>query len=510
MTKQQYLNCVAILVLIVCLLVIFSNSMTKPLSRDENMYCTAAALMSQGKIIYKDFAYPSQLPYHPLICSALYKTFNTTNYLLITRLFSSACDILIIICIFCIYRQLLDDYPITSAISATSAVLLYTFNPLVDYAAGYAWNHDLVTLCIVLSAWLFISLNFKSISGYINIFFIAALLTIATLSRITTSAILLIFFIFIFFIPTDSHKQKLKIVSTFIISTLLFSIWPIYIISKAPQAFALNLFEMPALYAHWLAEQSLVFNKLALTISCLTLPGYLALLLSAALLFFTMIKLRKHLTKIDKINFALISSITIALIVIIYIPPTIWHQYFAPPVAFIIIASAYPLLYLRKYSTDKKYPKIAITIFTLSATIAIITNSFALQKIIILSDHTLWTPIKVNRISKKIAEVTLPPQTALTLAPLYAIQGRCLIYPELAAGSITYRIADRLSAEQRNLTITIGPSQLNQLIKAAPPSVVILNVEPLAGLEKTLYPYIPNDFKTLIFEDQGPVIRYSP
>ncbi len=510
MTKQQIINIIAMLVLILCLFAIFANSMTKPLSRDENMYCTAAALMSQGKTIYKDFAYPSQLPYHPLICSAFYKILNTTHYLLVARLFSSVCDILIIICIFSIYRQLLDDYKIVSAISAASAVVLYTFNPMIDYAAGYAWNHDLVMLCIVLSFWLFISIDFKSASRYVNIFFIAALLTIATLSRITTAIVALIFFLFILFAPADSLKQRLKTISPFILSALLFSIWPIYIISKAPQAFALNLFKIPALYAQWLAEQNLVFNKLTLTIFCITLPGYLALLISASLLFLAMLKLRKHFTKTDKRNFALISSITAALVIIIYIPPTIWRQYFASPVAFIIIASAYPILYLRKHLTDLKYSKIAVTIFTASAAIAIMTNSFALQKILILSDYNLWTPIKVNRISQKIAELTPHPQTALTLAPLYALQGRCLIYPELATGSITYRIADKLSAKQRKLTITAGPSQLNLLIKIAPPTVIILNVEPLASLERTLYPYIQNDFKTLVFEDQGPVVHYKP
>ena len=510
MTKQQYINIIAMLVLTICLCAIFANSMTKPISRDENMCCTAAALMSHGKTIYKDFAYPSQLPYHPLICSAFYKILNTTNYLLVARLFSSVCDILIIICIFNIYRQLLDDYKITSTISAASAVVLYTFNPMVDYAAGYAWNHDLVILCIVLSFWLFISIDFKSFSGCISIFFIAALLTIATLSRITTAIVLLIFFLFILFAPADSLKQRLKTISPFIISTLLFSAWPIYIISKAPQAFALNLFKIPALYAQWLTEHNLVFDKIGLTLSCVTLPGCLVLLILALLLFFAMLKLRKYFTKTDKINFALAFSIIVSLVIIIYIPPTIWHQYFAPPVAFITIASAYPLLYLRKHLTDTKYLKIAVAVFVASAALAIITNAFALQKIIIISDYNLWTPVKVDRISNEIGRLTPRPQTALTLAPLYALQGRCQIYPELAAGAITYRIADRLTEKQRQLTTTVGPAQMHLLVEKAPPSVFILNVEPLANLEKTLHPYIPDDFETYIFADKGPAIYYRP
>ncbi len=53
------------------------------------MYCTAGVLLSQGQSIYRDFSYPSQLPYHPLLLAALYKGLGTTHYLLVGRLVSA-------------------------------------------------------------------------------------------------------------------------------------------------------------------------------------------------------------------------------------------------------------------------------------------------------------------------------------------------------------------------------------------------------------------------------------
>ncbi|MGD8786597.1 MAG: hypothetical protein PVJ60_04165, partial [Phycisphaerales bacterium] len=69
--SSKIINILVVLILIVISLAIFGNSMTKPLARDEQMYCTGAVLLSQGKMIYRDFSYAAQLPYHPLLCGML-------------------------------------------------------------------------------------------------------------------------------------------------------------------------------------------------------------------------------------------------------------------------------------------------------------------------------------------------------------------------------------------------------------------------------------------------------
>ncbi len=87
--SAKTVNILVVLILIVLSLAVFGNSMTKPLGRDEQMYCTGGALMAQGRLIYRDFSYAAQLPYHPLLCAALFKMFNTTHYLIVGRILSA-------------------------------------------------------------------------------------------------------------------------------------------------------------------------------------------------------------------------------------------------------------------------------------------------------------------------------------------------------------------------------------------------------------------------------------
>ncbi len=105
--------------------------------------------------------------------------------------------------------------------------------------------------------------------------------------------------------------------------------------------------------------------------------------------------------------------------------------------------------------------------------------------------------------SSRIAAQARPPRLALTLGPLYALEGGCDIYPQLAAGSIVYRVADRMSAETRRLTHTVGPATLEELAAARPPSVVIVGVEPsyFASLEDPLRRLVPSDWTRQTYDD---------
>ena len=162
----RIVNVLAVLVLLALSLAILGSSMTKPLGRDEHMYCTGGVLMAQGKTIYRDFAYPTQLPYHPLLYAAIYKITDTQHYLLTGRLVSTLCDILIAICILAIFCRAFKSRHIEGLLPGSAGLCLYLFNPFVNYANGYAWNHDFVILCVILSYWLFISTDFQAKSKY--------------------------------------------------------------------------------------------------------------------------------------------------------------------------------------------------------------------------------------------------------------------------------------------------------------------------------------------------------
>jgi len=512
--SPRIINIIAVLIFIILSLAILANTMSKPVGRDEQMYCTGAVLLAEGRMIYRDFSYAAQLPYHPLLCATLFKLFSTNYYLLVGRVVSCICDILVILCIFGIYRHVFRSFTNSGTILGLCAVVLYVFNPLVDYATGYAWNHDVVIFCVMLSLWLFISADFQQKSKYWRIAAIGALLTFATCMRVTTVLVELLFFVLLFCVSAGSIKERLKNALPFVLAGAVVLIWPVWVIIQAPRAFFLNLIKIPTLYGQWLREIGMVFNKFALTFACLTTPGYFILLLLIIYLFLNVFFLRHRLKITNGVNLLLAALLPVIFFIIALIPPTMWRQYLAVPVPFLVISLAFPLLYLRKL-TDKagisRHFKIATGLIIFCSLAALFSYPLVLYRIPVALVPERWAPIEIHKVSKDIAEKlqTEDSKLILTLAPLLALEGGCDIYPELSAGAIIYRIADSLSPEERLITHTAGLETLAEKLVANPPSAVILRVE-MGRLEETIYKSVVTpDWKIKDYEN-GPIVYFRP
>jgi len=481
----KIINPLVFLILGFLSLAIVANSMTKPLGHDEQMYCAGGALLAQGKMIYKDFSYVAQMPYHPLFCAALFKVLNTTHYLLTARILSTVCDIVITVCIVIIYRRVFNSFPITGLFLGLGAAFLYVFNPFVDYANGFAWNHDLVILCVVLSLWIFQTTDFERQSQYWRTALIGSLLTLATCMRITTALVQVLVFIVLLFQPAQSGKQRLKRVATFSIATAIGLIWPIWVVVLAPRAFFLNLFWIPKLNSQWLHLTGMLYTKPGMTMTFLTTPASFLLILTTIYLCVILIRNRDKLTLSDKMPVLLPAMLVVVFFIIAFIPPTMWVQYFAAPIPFLIISFAYPLLYLRKLTNDKPFI-IAAVLMAACAVVSVISYPIVLQRVPRLLYPQSWTPIKVHHISEDIAEKTKSPKPVLTLSPLFALEGGRNIYTELSAGPFVYRVADLLSPADRKIANTVGSETLQQLLENCPPSALIVGFEP-RFLEITLF-----------------------
>jgi hypothetical protein len=505
-------NILVVLILFALSLAILANSMSKPVGRDEQMYCTGGALLAQGMMIYRDFSYAAQLPYHPLLCAALFRICNTTYYLLVGRIISALCDILVVVCIVGIYRSIFKSFAITGMLLGLAAAILYVFNPLVDYANGYAWNHDVVILCVVLSFWLFISIDFNHKSKYWRIAAIGALLTFATCTRITTALVELLFFVILLSQPAESIKQRFKTALPFLAAAVFVLIWPVWVIAQAPRAFFLNLIKIPMLYSKWLYEIGMVYNKSALTLTCLRQPGYFVLVVLAIYLCLMIVCLRRRLKIPNTRNLLLAALLPLTFFIIAVIPPTMWRQYLALPVPFLIISFALPLLYLRtlagKTSISKHF-KIAAALVTVCVLVAIACYPVVLYRTPIVLVPERWVPIEIHKISENIAEKTQEPKLILTLAPLLALEGRSNIYTELSCGAIIYRAADSMSPSEQSVTHTVGPKTLGELLEKSPPSAVILGME-MRRLENPIFESIVKpDWERKVYEN-GPIVYFRP
>jgi hypothetical protein len=492
---------------------IVANGMTKPLGRDEQMYCTAGVLLAQGKAIYTDFSYPSQMPCHPLLYAGLFRAFNTQHYLLVGRLTSVVCDILVMLLIVAVYRKVFGTFRTSGILLALAGAAMYVFNPLVDYANGYAWNHDVVILCVILSFYLFVHTDSADRPRIWSTAAIGALLTLATCMRITTVLVQVLFFFFLLTRPAASAKQRLKTLLPFLTATLLMLLWPAWVILGAWRPFLLNLVTIPRLYGQWLRDIGMVHSKPELVYTCLTTPGYLLLIVTAICLCLMALSQRRRMTVSYTRSMLVAVLMVLTFFVIALIPPTMWRQYLAMPVPFIIVALAYPLRYFRTLGPDKnaqQHFRAGAGLMAACAIVAVVSYPVVLNRMPLLLVPEAWVPIRLHRTSEDIAEQARPPKRALTLAPLFALEGGCAIYPELSAGSIVYRIADSLTPAERAATHTVGPETLPALIQNQPPSVVLLGVE-MERLEASLYesalqPDV-QEWDKKVYDD-GPVVHF--
>lgn len=527
--SSKIINLISAFFLAFALLIIFSNAMAKPLSRDEHTNCSAAVLLSQGQTIYKDFSYVAQLPYHPLLLSAIYKITGTTHYLLTARIVSCLADFLTVIFIILIYRRIFSNYVFSGLFFGLAAATLFLFNPLVNYITGLAWNHNIVICCVAISFWLYLTLDrtgktdatlrssevsLRSTS-YWKTALIAALLTFATCMRITTAFVEIVFFVALLLSHFPSKKDKFMNVLVFLLSSLLVLAWPVWIIASAaggPRAFYLNLFQIPVLNSQLLVQMGLFFPKFQLAYRILTSIEFLLPILITFYLYALMSRNRRQ-TRLDSSVYLAI-SLPITFLIIAFIPPTMWIQYLAVPVPFLLISLAFPLFYLRRNAESAAggHFKIASLLIAACVIITVFQQIQIFRPITALSRPQTWAPVQVHNISEKIAQNIDKSGLVLTVSPLYAIEGSCRIYPQLSAGLFVYRIADNLTEDQRQITKTIGPASLKQMIEQNPPSAVIVGAEADSGfgdLEKTLLTAVGPDWPRKTFENNL-VVYFRP
>jgi 4-amino-4-deoxy-L-arabinose transferase-like glycosyltransferase len=511
--SSKIINLISALFLAFALLIIFSNAMAKPLSRDEHTNCSAAVLLSQGQTIYKDFSYVAQLPYHPLLLSVIYKITGTTHYLLTARIVSCLADFLTVIFIILIYRRIFSNYVFSGLFFGLAAATLFLFNPLVNYITGLAWNHNIVICCVAISFWLYLTLNRTGKTNYWKTALIAALLTFASCMRITTALIEILFFIALLLRHYKSQKDKfMSACGGFILSSLLVLAWPVWVIASAaggPRAFFLNLFQIPVLNSQLLVQMGLFFPKFQLAYRILTSIEFLLPILITFYLYALMSRNRRQ-TRLDSSVYLAI-SLPITFLIIAFIPPTMWIQYLAVPVPFLLISLAFPLFYLRR-NAESIHFKIASSLIAACVIITVFQHTIILEPVMKLSKTTSWAPVQVHNISERIAQNIDKSGPVLTVSPLYALEGSCRIYPQLSAGLFVYRIADNLTEDQRQITNAVGPASLKQMIEQNPPSAVIVGTEADSGfgdLENTLLTAVGPDWHRKTFENNL-VVYFRP
>lgn len=448
------------MVLFAAVVVIAGNSLIKNLEHDEHMYVAGGVLMAEGKVPWRDFSYVSQMPYHPLLLAAVYKITGTDNYLLWGRIVSIICDCVIAAFLFLIILQFTGKSKLGPVIGL-AAVIVYLFNPLVDYANGRAWNHDVVITLCVSAFWVYIHNNWKI---YIRSGVVGAILAAAVFMRVTTVIIAAIFFMAL--LLGNKNGDRLKSLGAFFVGVLILSMWPIYVAITNWDAFFVHAVLISQLTGEFVKELGMSFNKFRFFISAMTIPNNLTL----HLVFLSITAVTLKYLKITK-EFLLAIFIAMGFYIIAFIPPSPWLQYFAMPVVFVIIASGWSAGQILQ--SRSKEVLASVFIFVL---LTIILFAKPLGYFVGVLNKENWAPTKVHAKATEIRTTIGVGKRILTLSPIYVLESGNKIYSQLAAGPFAYRVADAIPEKLRKQVKLVGPQNLGQLLEK--PDAVLVGEEP--------------------------------
>ncbi|MHC4310271.1 MAG: hypothetical protein ACYSSN_10025 [Planctomycetota bacterium] len=274
----------------------------------------------------------------------------------------------------------------------------------------------------------------------------------------------------------------------------------------------MNVSIIPIFNGEWLREIAKIPGPSIVIINSLTKPAYIILFILTIYFFTSIVLLRKNINEINYGNLILSSIITVVFFIITFLPPAMFEQYFAMPALFIIVSFTYPVFYLSKLSNHamfKKHLNIACCIITISVILTVLFNTNILKRLPNLSKPQSWPAIELHNISQDIANKISEPKLILTLAPLYALEGGCKIYPEFSSGPFVYRVADAINDNARATVVGAGMEDLVELTNEFPPSAIILGTEP-RGLEEPIYnTAVKPDWKRANYP-QGIVVFFKP
>ena len=504
---------IAGVVLIALLACVFANSMTKPLGPDEHMYCSGAVLLNQGKMIYRDFSYTTHLPWHALILSGVYKALDTNYYLLVGRMVSVVCDALIILLIVAIYRKVFYDFRSQGTVFGLLGAILYVFNRFVIYANGFAWNHDMGMLLVIAAFWVFLAAQYPKNKDLLKAFFIGALVTLATCMRVTNGAAGAVFFIAIAFSSFGSYKKNLKHVLAFLVGASAVLVWPIYLAVNYFTAIRLNLFKIYVLSVRWLKEAGFFVSKSRQCEKFFQFPDYLILFFLIIFTSIILLIIGRKIKGEGKVGKFLAIALVVSYFAVIFVPPVMRPLYFAMPVAFVIIILAYPLCHIVKCcQISGKGFSLALTYIVVGfvAIFAMFANSDLFTRAAYATKLDNWEPLRVHKVSQEIIDEAGMGAKVLTLGPLFALEGGGEIYEELSAGRYAYRVVDRLSEYERQISRTAGPATIGGVVEKSLADVVIAGVEPNSLEDPLLDAAAARSWRVEEYEEFGLRVYFRP
>lgn len=451
---------------------LLSHSMAAPLDHDEHQFVAAGALLARRSLLpYRDFPY-----FHtPNLVFVYAGLFRRTHYLLLgARLVSTACGAITVAITSLVTYHILAGW--LRGLATAAATLLLLVSPLFLYADGLAWNHDAAEMLLLAAAALFL----REISrGYRPgpLVLCGALLGLAIGTRLTVAPAVAAFAGILAADPRRRPAARIAPLATFAAGTLLALGPSLWLLGAAPGGFVFGNFQYATLNTVWRqasahGRDTSPVGKLLEFAAVLLKPADL-LLLGIGCVTVACVRNRANRSSNhpNRMHLTFLGLLALFLLVGSFAPSPTFAVYFYAPVPLVIWWCAYALAPLDVW---KRKPAKILVALTLAACAVLGAGAYA--DLPLLAHPTRWVPCRVHSTGQALRASTGAGR-ALTLAPIYPMEGGLDIYEAYATGPFAVRVADFVPRETRQRLRLAGTGDLPRLLRRSPPVVVVVGFE---------------------------------
>lgn len=487
----------------------FAKVMTT-LNHNEHMYITAGVLVSQNKVLYRDFAF-LQMPYLPYLYGGLYKLLGiTSHYFLLGKLVSFSALILAALALFLMARRVLEDSTLAYGLAALFLLNMSIVNPAREVS-----NYVIPVFLSFLSVYLFEIAQRNPRRHLWLMVLCGMLLAFAVGVKLTYASIIFPFIAVLVLYPLFTKESFSAVMAyrclPFVVGLGIGVLPAAILLIQDPELFVFNNWGYHRLNTQWRFQtgytDTMTFSSKALFALEIFLKTENLFLLFGILFGGVLAIFNSRQTTRLSAGALLAFLLFIAGLISALAPTPSFFQYYAVPISFLFIL----LIYLWAAAANGTLWLRRTTLFVLVSLSLVLQGPSLLNTISSLRYRNNWSPLYTRDISLEIREVLQAnhSRNVATLSPLYALEAGLSIYPELVSGPFLYRIGDLLTAEQRKHFVATSPSTIKHLLQTNPPAAILTGFEgeldrPLLefalqnGYEEITLP----DFEGMLYLDQ--------
>lgn len=468
----------------VVFLLLLAANMQKELNHDEHMYVSGGALLSEKlQVPYRDFPY-LQMPNLALAYAGLFALLRWPGYFLLeARVFSTVCATASLGLVFAAVSGALRaaSYGWRFLVGAGS-VFVVLANPVFRYASGHAWNHD-ASVLLALSAFVIAgkAAGRDRPGGWTLLAGLSLGLAVGT--RLTFALVVPIFLIALLLYPSPvgaitAWKEKLRPLVTFVDGLMLGLVPSFVALLLAPERFVFGNIEYHQVNVlFWEAvgyDRTMdVGGKLDYLMSVATQPPNLVLVVGSLSFLVAGLVAGRGAGKPWPFELSFAGALLPAILLGALAPTPSWYQYFYALVPFMALVAAYGAAHL--YSRAKWSLAVFGLMLLLSAGLG--QPNYSLKG---LSDPSRWVPVEAHNMGLEVSRYAGSGKV-LTLAPIYALEGRADIYDLFAVGPFLWRSSSLLEPDERRDLGVPSQEEFIVLLEKEPPGAILTGFE--EGLE---------------------------